>query len=194
MRIVLLILTLISLSSQCIGQNKKGLYKALDEKNGFRNAQFGMSSTQVLGFFKDMFFEESSYNKKYYTTSSEDMTIGKAAIKKIIYGFYNDRLFSVEILLYYSNGDEAIPVLESAYGKGKYSTFETWYGKKKIVMQSTPYSIDWSGDKVYMYYRGASNGDRDSSLTIVSSVEEDKRIADGERQEKQALLKAKKDL
>jgi hypothetical protein len=194
MRIILLVLVLLYSSYQCVGQSKKTVYKALDEKNGFKNARFGMNSTQVLGFFKDLFFQEYYNNEKYYVTHSDKMKIGRAAIKKVIYKFYKDRLFSIEIVLYYGNGDGVIPVLESVYGKGNYSTFESWIGNKKIIMVSSPYSVEWSGDKVQMRYQGASNGDHDSLLTIVSLVEMQKQDADEERRAKQALLKAKQDL
>jgi hypothetical protein len=183
---------LLSFSSQCIGQSKKSLYKALDEKNGFKNARFGMSSTQVLGFFKDMFFQDSYENGKYYVTRSDKMSIGKAAVKEVVYGFYKDRLFSIKVVLYFSNSDNAIPVLESAYGAGKYDTFE--YGKNRVKIESVPYSIYWSGDRVQMHYQASMDGDHDSLLTIESLVEMEKKDADEERQTKEALLKAKKDL
>ncbi len=151
-----------------------------------------MNPTQVLGFFKDMFFQDSYNNEKYYVTRSDDMSIGQAAVKEVVYGFYKDRLFSIKIVLYYSNSDNAIPVLESAYGEGIYKTFE--YGKNRLKVPSVPYSINWSGNKVQMHYQASSNGDHDSFLTIVSLVEMQKQDADEERQAKQALLKAKQDL
>lgn len=183
---------LLSLSAQCIGQTKSSRYKALDEKNGFKNARFGMSSTQVLGFFKDMFLQDSYNNEKYYATHSEEMSIGKAAVKEVVYGFYKDRLFSIKVVLYFSNSDHALPVLESAYGAGIYDTFE--YGKNRVKIQKVPYSIYWSGNKVQMHYQASMDGDHDSLLTIESLVETQKKDADEERQAKQAVLKARKDL
>lgn len=182
---------LFSLSAQCIGQSKNNLYKALDEKNGFRNAHFGMSSTQVLGFFKDMFFQDSYNNEKYYATHS-NKGIGRASVKEVVYGFYKDRLFSIKVVLYFSNSDYALPVLESAYGAGVYETLE--YGKNRVKLQKVPYSIYWSGNKVQMHYSASMDGDHDSLLTIESLVEIEKKDADEEQRTKQAILKAKKDL
>jgi hypothetical protein len=91
----------------------QGSLSYLDFKNGFRDLKFGDPYPQ------DMRLIEESGETKYYTRASDDLTIGRSLVRRIVYGFYKGRFYAVLIDTEgYTNSRALLEVLREAYGPG----------------------------------------------------------------------------
>jgi len=132
MKNITLFFTFFLLSTIVIGQN----IKALDEKNGFREYNFGVDTNAIPNL---MFIGESGGERSYKKTD-EKMSIGDAEIESIQYIFYKNQLSSVYISTNnLTNSRAVLRVLRELYGNGyKPNQFMDKY--------------NWSGKRVYLVY------------------------------------------
>jgi len=123
---LLIIILFISINSN--GQN----LKALDNKFGFREMQFG----DTVSKFDDLVPVEYSNDSSsiFYRKTGDKLTIGSSEVE-ISYGFYKGHLYSIYIKTKgYENSRALLKTLEEMYGKGyqrnEYIKEYSWYGKK----------------------------------------------------------------
>jgi hypothetical protein len=105
------------------GQNQK----ALDDKNGFRDAIF----ERPFDSFKDLINVE----KDFYTSTSEDLKLGNFQMDQVAYSFYKGQLYIIVIKTKgYTNSRGILKILQTAYGKGyqdnEYIESYSWFGKR----------------------------------------------------------------
>ena len=86
-----------------------------------------------------VFMRDIGDGKKVYTREDERMKIGDAGIDRIMYGFYRERLYEVQIHFRSSSNFTALKeVLFKAYGPGRQSNRSPqayhWYGKETSVL------------------------------------------------------------
>jgi hypothetical protein len=117
----------------CLVSSQK--LKALDEKYGFREYQFGIDSTAI----PNLKFVTQEGNVKYYSKEDDKLNIGDAKLKTILYGFYKNKLYWVEIKTEgLTNSRFLLSSLEELYGKGykanQFMDNYDWFGKKVILM------------------------------------------------------------
>jgi hypothetical protein len=148
------ILLLLIIPIVVIGQN----LKALDEKNGFREAKFGMSPSSFkklepvkmitlkgLGYLesKGTTSHSISFEREYYD-KDVDLHIGDFPLDYVEYYFYKNILVSIEIKVSngFTNQNGVLNVLETAYGKGVL---------QKYNLGRDLYYI-WEGEEIAMSY------------------------------------------
>jgi len=105
--------------------------KALDEKYGFREAIF----ETPIDSFKN--FKEVQTN--FYSSTSENLSIGDYSFDKVYYAFYKKQLYSVIIKTKgYSNSRGFLSILQKAYGNGSQSNeyIEKYYWFGELVTLS----------------------------------------------------------
>jgi hypothetical protein len=142
-----------------IGQN----LKALDDKNGFREAKFGMSPSsfkkleQLKGYPLVGFDDKSDINTRkliplpgQYYDKDVDLHIGDFSLDYVKYGFYKNKLLTIKIMVSegLTNQNGILEILETAYGKGVLKKED---GLSSYSNKSYSYYI-WEGEKVKMTY------------------------------------------
>lgn len=128
-----------------------GNVAALDEKNGFRDLQFGASLGEVKGLVK--MGKDSGFD--VYTRSTDKKAIGAAALSKIAYGFIEGKLAAVLIESKgKANADALLKTLQAAYGDGD---------QPNEFLQE----FRWVGSRVLMTFK-ANMFSGDATLAIVS--------------------------
>lgn len=190
-----------------IGQN----LKALDDKNGFREAKFGMSpsSFRKLEQLKQLPLyglgvkEENIDRTKMYLVPGEyydkdvDLHIGNFSLEYVKYYFYKNRLVTIKIRVSkgLTNQNGVLEVLKSAYGMGVLKKAYYISGH-----EDTSYSYYiWEGEKVKMSYTlDCDHLFESREITIINKelmnwVEVDRPIEE-EQQRKQAIQDAAKKL
>ncbi|MBG8552360.1 hypothetical protein [Hymenobacter guriensis] len=108
--------------------------KALDEKNGFRDARFWADTTAI----KDLVYLTTSQDRiRYYKRTSDSPSIGNAQVD-ISYGFYKGRLMAV--VLTTNSASYLLDALKASYGPG---------------IQNNRYIPEyfWLGQQVYMSFK-----------------------------------------
>jgi len=163
-----LLLTLLLLTQACHSQNTKsdqeqGSLAALDEKNGFQDAKFGMPLSAFSGMIPDE-NNESGYSHQTYTRLSDKKMLGEIPLSLVEYTFYKDRLISIQ---FRAEGEEnsynVLQALRTAYGPGKETILgPVWEGKNvlmnsiKLIVEETKKNyirIDISSQKMYQENR-----------------------------------------
>jgi len=189
------------------GQN----LKALDDKNGFREAKFGVSpssfknleqvkTTPIIGLDPEK--SKNVDRTKLYPVKGEyydkdvDLHIGNFPLDYVVYHFYKDKLVSIGIKVSQglTNQDGVLDVLETAYGKG---VFE----KNDDKWHPITYSI-WEGEKVKMVYTLGNDLEVVGIMISISSKELENwekrdiiiEAQKAEQQKKQAIQEAAKKL
>jgi hypothetical protein len=141
---------------------------ALDEKYGFREAIFEMPKAS----FKNLVEVE----KGFYTSTSENLTLGEYQIDKIVYKFYKDQLSLIMIKTKgYTNSTGILKILQTAYGKG--------YQSNEYVEE-----YSWRGSRVYMGYDQNSITD-DATIIIWSNKLMDLEKAERKKANEEAASK-----
>jgi hypothetical protein len=139
--------------------------KALDDKNGFREAKFGM----FQGSFKNLIFvsrdirEGFTYEEKY-KMNNDDLHIGDFILDAIYYNFYKGQLISIiiEVNNDYSNQIGVLKVLEAAYGKGL-------VGENTFPYKHNDYA--WDGKLVRMYYDVGNDAISESKGRLIHEIQ-----------------------
>jgi hypothetical protein len=130
-------------------------FKEGSEPDGFRNIKWGtkLESLQNMEHIgtRDDFGEETSL----YIKTDDELIIGGAALEKIVYGFWNNKLFEVRID---TNGYRDCTAL-------KESAIER-FGEGKHKEKNTVELIEWTGDKAIASFRAFTSDI--CSLTIFS--------------------------
>jgi len=167
--LTILVLSLVAFTSYA----QKPSMKALDEKNGFRDAHFGADTTA----YSDLVFSTIAKPLRMYKRSNDSKKIGNAEADNIIYGFYKGKLGVILIATQgKANTNALYEALSAQYGNG--------------MLPSTPGGkITWWTRKVYMTLKQNSiNGD--GLLTISSRPIEEQMVTE----DKEAAKKAASDL
>jgi hypothetical protein len=161
MRINLFVMVFILLNLTGFGQN----LKALDDKNGFREARFGMSQ----GSFKNLIFvsrniQEGFIYEEKYKMNNDDLHIGDFNLDAIHYNFYKGQLISIiiEVNNDYSNQIGVLKVLEAAYGKGL-------VGENTFPYKHNDYA--WDGKLVRMYYDVGNDAISESKGRLIHEIQ-----------------------
>ena len=161
MKTLSMILSFLIIPIVVIGQN----LKALDDKNGFRKATFGMSPYSfknleqvmvqpLIGLKED----RNPKNSKFYPVQGEyydkdvDLYIGNFPLDYIKYYFYKNKLVTIEIKVRKGKGlnnqNGVLEVLETAYGKGVLKKVNN----TSAVDNNSYSNYSWEGGKVKMKY------------------------------------------
>jgi hypothetical protein len=140
----------------------------LDFKNGFRDLKFGDSPTN------DMVLKEDGGDSKYYFRPRDELTIGRAHMDRLVYGFYKNRLAAVLINTKgLWNSRALLDVLRQAYGYGS---------QPNEFMQR----YTWRSARVIISYDGNSIT-RDASVWFFSIPLTDEEKADKEREARKGV-------
>lgn len=104
---------------------------ALDAKNGFRTYHFG-DDVSTIPNLKEI---EKDGDTKFYNKTDENLKIGDANLKDIVYGFYKGKLYIVMINTKgLVDSRKVYDALASQYGGGyqsnKYLEKYYWFGDK----------------------------------------------------------------
>ena len=121
----ILLLFIIFIANKAIAQT------ALDNKNGFRDAKFGMPISAFKGMKRDK-STDGITELKFYTRATDIKKLGDIPLNSITYTFNKvDRLMSILITADEQYGEDILETLNSAYGKGWHCTWCTakgeWY-------------------------------------------------------------------
>jgi hypothetical protein len=134
---LLLALALFSAAPLAHAQDKapKPSLKALDEKNGFRTRHFGDDISQ----FADAVVKEDDGDHKFYSLTSENLKLGDADLKEIVYGFYKGKLATVTIKTPGITESKAVlEALKAQYGtpfqSNRYMQKFSWLGKNVFLL------------------------------------------------------------
>ncbi len=118
MKLNLMFILCFFITSNIFGQTAE----KLDEKNGYKDYQFGKSYSQLknhLNSKPDRTIPEKS-TKKYQVTNAEAKKVSDYTADNVYLWFYSNKLYMIEIIIgnaYNSGG--FLRALEQAYGKGK---------------------------------------------------------------------------
>lgn len=173
LNILLLITALLSQacdSQSAEAEQKQGTLDALDEKNGFQDAKFGMPLSSFDGMIPDE-NNEPDNSHKTYTRLSDKRMLGEIPLSLVEYTFYKDRLISIQ---FRAEGKENIyntlQALHAAYGPGKETVFGPIWEGQNVLMNSIRLTveetkkiyirIDMSSQKMYRENREATRKKR----------------------------------
>lgn len=124
--ILLLLLAGLLLSSHSMAQ---GSLAALDAKNGFRDAKFGMTRAQLKGM---VLYKGDDFGN--YIRPADRKMIGDIPLRTIRYRFHKGVLYSLFIVIDSRYKDQILETFRIAYGPGRNSPklagFQNWKGKK----------------------------------------------------------------
>lgn len=131
---LLLLLLGLTVSYQSVAQ---GSLAALDAKNGFKDAKFGMSISAFKGLTLDE-DEMNSEQRKYYRGPTYNNVLGNTKLKYIQYSFYKGRLDKIVFVV---KGNTAcynvLKAVQVAYGPG-------------IEGKVIDGELNWKGNLVYL--------------------------------------------
>lgn len=139
--------------------------KALDDKYGFREAEF----ETPLSSFKNLkkVYEEPS-GLIHYNSTNENLNLGNYVLDEIRYVFYKEQLAAVAINTKgESNSRGVLKILQDAYGNG--------YHVNEYIEE-----YDWFGEKVIMSY-GQNSITGDAQIFIWSIKLSDIRRAENDK-------------
>ncbi len=105
----------------------------LSKDNGFRSAQMGKARQEFDDLQRRKKWDDKELGLRAYAKKSEYLLVGAATVERIVYRFYDEQLFSVELLsedlIHCSTLKE---VLTEMYGEGRRSktgfTQRAWWG------------------------------------------------------------------
>ena len=196
MKTVLLISIFILSYLFSFGQN----LKALDDKNGFREAKFGMApssfknleivkATPIVGLSGEK--KDINYHKLYpvkgeYYDKEVDLHIGKFPLDYVEYHFYKDKLVTIEIKVSegLTNQNGVLEVLETAYGKGVFDkneekwhpiTYCTWDGEKVKMVYTLGNDIEIVGIRIEIINKALKNWEEADKIIDEQKTERQKR-------------------
>lgn len=123
-----------------------------NEPDGFRGLKWGTHSSELT----DMSLIESHGDIKIYVRKNDKMQMGDAKLKKIIYAFYKDRLFSVSIK--YSSYQNFLKLKQfffQLYGNGNqpniYMKRYLWFGSEAGI--TFEYKDMPNKGEIYYFYK-----------------------------------------
>lgn len=143
---ILLLITAL-LSQACDSQSaeteqKQGTLDALDEKNGFQDAKFGMPLSAFSGMIPDD-NNEPGYSHQTYTRVSDKKMLGEIPLSLVEYTFYKDRLISIQ---FRAEGEEnsynVLQALRTAYGPGKETILGPVWEGENVLMNSMKLTVE----------------------------------------------------
>jgi uncharacterized protein YjiK len=139
----------------------------LDQKNGFRDALFGMP----LSAFSNMVRVDTAVYASTYIRTTDTLEIGDFKVSRITYSFYKDTFYNVNI----QSGDEAdsrgvLGVMNHLYGQG---------------YQPDPQAqkYNWYGTNVFAIY---DEKDGKANLVITDNIILKKKLSDDKLRQQQA--------
>ena len=157
-----LMITILICSIQCIAQE----FKALDDKNGFRNFIFG---TDIASYKSMSQFDVSNDGlTKYYFKTDDKLTIGINKLEGIAYGFYKGKLSTI-----------VIKTKGSENSHGVFASLREMYGSSWAPDEYTD-QHHWLGKVVRMTYEETLNGDATvimMSESIIKQIKKDEAAA-----------------
>lgn len=142
MKTILLAAGLVGLALSTHAQ--KPSLRALDEKNGFRDVQFGSDSSALTG----RVLETHKANTYTYSRPADNKQIGSASVRFISYTYYKGRLSTVAIMAKGAANARALKdALEAQYQYGipenQYSKHYYWQTKRvKMSYEINPVTDD----------------------------------------------------
>ena len=162
LNILLLTIALFALAQACHSPNaesgqEQGSLAALDEKNGFQDAEFGMPLAAFHGLVPDEYNKPDDYFKNYTVSSGKKM-LGEIPLSLIEYTFYKGRLIAIEFRAEgKENSSYVLQALRAAYGPGQESSIGSMWEGENVRMYSMAYQetntysirIDINSQKMY---------------------------------------------
>ncbi|MGI4874184.1 MAG: hypothetical protein ACRYFX_23735 [Janthinobacterium lividum] len=148
------VLVLAILCQFCKNQNaddasNDGTIEALDVKNGFKDAKFGMPIVAFDGLIPDS-DNKPDESHQSYTVSHENGFLGDIPLSLLKYTFYKGKLISIE---YRVEGEENMSkltrALETAYGPGKDAILGAVWEGKNVSMSTMRFEELGSGKKYF---------------------------------------------
>jgi|GEM_PF-1163033 len=138
--------------------------RILDKKNGFREATLGAD----VHTFQNLVLErtDASTQTTYYTRATENLKVGSFRVTGISYGFYKDKLCSIEVRTMGDANCRAIhQFLLDEYGQGQ-----------RLASTKSEY---WIGQQVSLRYTEVPQGY--ATVMLSSKVLMDQRMAERQR-------------
>ncbi len=120
---------------------------ALDAKNGFRDAKFGMPLSSFKGMVKGVFYKPNEESNSY-SRPSDALRIGDIKLKSIDYTFYLGRLSAINIA---PEGEDDTALLY---------TFINLYGQPRLIQKDDSFiymMIKGGGGKMKKYVWSGKN-------------------------------------
>ena len=143
-----------------------------NEPDGFRGIKWGTNISEL----PDMGLVEDAGDLKYYSRLYDSMKIGDTRVDRIIYGFYKDRFYRVEISFSeFSNFTRLKATFLDQYGSGykPYSLLEDYWwdgstvsivmdyneilGKGRIIFFFKPISEEKKADDIQRAKKGVKD-------------------------------------
>jgi hypothetical protein len=90
----------------------------LDEKNGFREMKLGSFLHNYTGLVRHNNFFNGYEGITEYIKINENLKLGDIQLKKIVYSFYNDQLYSIRVELDENPGNQLRALFQDLYGVG----------------------------------------------------------------------------
>jgi len=180
-RAVFVFLGLVFLSHFALAQ--PGTFKPGSEPNGFRGLKWGTHISEL----SDMIQVWEDGDRKYYEKKGDFLEIGGAKLHKIVYVFWQDRLYEarVAILKDYGNMNDELTNFKIVRGL----CFDKFGERKRPFLGKEEYS--WFGDTTWMYLGYEEPGFL--RLTVGSTrILQERKVYEERMARQEALLKKKK--
>lgn len=105
-----------------------GTMAYLDWRYGFRDLTFGQTIEGAKGFAG---VTNLNYGSKVFVREEENLSLGAAKLKRIVYNVYEEKLVGVEVQFAPAGVEIIVGILSEAYGKGTDVNGEVvWVGEK----------------------------------------------------------------
>lgn len=152
LKIIVTVVLIWPISTCAFGQSDK--LAKLDQKNGVKNIKLLSPFSSFKGL-SPVYHNQSKDDLIMYSNSNETPYIGDIQVHDIHYGFYDNKLYQIDIQFNILNQEKFRAVLTELYGdpkhekiQGKYHRY-TWEGKK-VVLELMPErmvytSSEWGG-------------------------------------------------
>lgn len=134
-------------------------YTRLDDKFGFKDLKFGMSMNQALSNVSYSDFETIRPNETIRFSKSDLNAIGTFKVKLVTLNFQTSKLS--EIALYIEGNDNINGIMEA---------LKLAYSNPKEVTYSSPDSLNYQKNKVFVWTQDAAASDAFNPATVTKSA------------------------
>jgi len=119
----------------------KGTTSYLDYKNGFRDMKFEteLPNDGTMVLIGDTIRNNHGAGMKFYSRTTDNLTIGDYQLQSIIYGYYKGQLDYIQInTMGYTNSRGVLAMLQDLFGNGfkdnEYIEEYAWFGSKVTLL------------------------------------------------------------
>ncbi|MCC2548206.1 hypothetical protein LJY25_17280 [Hymenobacter sp. BT175] len=152
---------LLALATPVAAAKKSPALRVLDQRNGFRTAKLGSDIRSFRYLTPER--SDASTQTTYYINTRENLRMGAYKVTGISYGFYKDKLCSIEVR-----------VMGDVNCRGIHDLLVSDYGPSQRLPQVK--SEQWEGQQVTLRYTEVPQGF--ATVTVTSNALTEQRLAE----------------